>query len=272
MPNHPQGAPSVRAALDAARAAGRCAFIPYLTLGYPTLEASLGLLRALEEEGADVVEIGVPFSDPVADGPTIQHTIDVALRQGVTLRGILQALAEAPGRPGARLLFSYLNPILSMGLEPLLQKLPEAGIRGVLLTDLIPEEAVEWLAATARHDIEPCFLVASTSDDARIDAAAAASRGFCYIISTLGVTGARQKVDDLAADTVRRVRARHDLPLAVGFGIATPEDVRRVRAYADGVVVGSALLDRLRGLTDPDDVVEAGLAFARPLLRAAHEG
>lgn len=271
MPTSPDRAPSVRAALDAARAAGRCAFIPYITLGYPTLPASLRLLHALEEEGADVVEVGIPFSDPVADGPTIQHTIDVALEQGATLRRILEALRADSAAPGPRLLFSYLNPLLSMGLEPLLRALPEAGIRGVLVTDLIPEEAREWLALTADHGIEPCFLVSSTSDDDRIDAAVAASRAFCYVISTLGVTGARTQLDDQAAATVRRVRSRHDIPLAVGFGISTPADVRRVRDYADGVVVGSALLDRLRGFTDEDDVVRVALEFVRPLLRAAHD-
>jgi tryptophan synthase alpha chain len=266
-------ATSVRDALLAARERGDCALVPYLTLGYPTLDSSLALLGALEDMGVDAVEVGVPFSDPVADGPTIQRTIDRALAQGVTLRRALQALATDEQRSRdtrPRVLFSYLNPLLAFGLAKLPAGLISARIGAVLVTDLIPEEAGEWLAVAEREKIETCFLVASTSDQQRLDRAARSSSGFVYCISTLGVTGARQGVDPTARETVSRLRERHDAPVAVGFGIASPEDVRQVAAYADGVVVGSALLNALGDATREEDVVRRGTEFLEPLLEAAH--
>lgn len=162
---------SVRSALLAARESGRCALIPYITMGYPSLEASLALLEGLEEMGVDAVELGVPFSDPVADGPTIQHTTDRALSQGVTLRGILGAL-QPPTRPRARVLFSYLNPLLSYGLEDLPSALCERGVGAVLITDLVPEEAQRWNEIAREGGVENCFLIASTSTPERMERAA----------------------------------------------------------------------------------------------------
>ncbi len=260
---------SAREALLAARARGRCALIPYLTMGYPTLPASLALMAALEELRVDAIELGVPFSDPVADGPTIQRTIDAALRQGVTLRAVLASLhGRAPGCP--RILFSYLNPLLAHGLLGLPPALRAAGVSAALVTDLVPEEAGEWLAIARAARIETCFLIAATSDRARVEAAAAASTGFVYCVSTLGVTGARGRLDPAAQQTVQRLRAVSDVPVAVGFGIARPEDVAGVARFADGAVVGSALLDAIGTASEPEDVVARAIAFLRPLLAAAH--
>lgn len=263
------GARGIREAFEAARAGGGCALVPYITLGHPSLPTSLAVLEAIEELGCDVVEVGIPFSDPVADGPTIQRSIESALSQGGNLRSCLDALNGSTSRI-PRLLFSYLNPLLKMGWPPLLHALPKAGVRGVLVTDLVPEEAQEWIPMARSARIETCFLVTPTSPEDRVRRAIEASSGFVYCVSTLGVTGARAQVDPRARETVERVRAQTDLPVAVGFGVRSAEDVRRIRDYADGVVVGSALVD---AIGDGDDAVQAvGRAqrFLEPLLEAAH--
>ncbi len=252
-----------------ARARGRCALIPYLTLGYPTLEASLALLASIEEMGVDAVELGVPFSDPVADGPTIQATTDRALAQGVSLRRILETL-EAPPEPRARVLFSYFNPLLRYGLERLPAMLRPRGISSVLVTDLVPEEAQEWCEVAERGGIESCFLVASTSPAERMRRVAQLSTGFVYCVATLGVTGSRQALDESARETVSRLRESSDAPVAVGFGLSSAEDVRRVREFADGAIVGSALLRALGDAEEPSEVSDRGREFLSPLLEAAH--
>jgi tryptophan synthase alpha chain len=255
---------SLRRAILDARTAGRCAFIPYLTMGYPTLAASLDVLARLEALGCDAVEIGIPFSDPVADGPTIQHSIECALAQGVHLRGVLAALAGGKGR--ARLLFSYLNPLLAMGLEQLPQAMHEAGIGAALITDLSPEQGAAWNRLCAEAGIETCYLAAVTSDDARLARIAAASSGMVYCISTTGVTGARDHVDDAARGVVSRLRAHTELPIAVGFGIRRREDVLAVAQYADAVIVGSALLTAIGD--DAAGAAQRAEAFVQPLLEA----
>ena len=254
-----------------AREEGRCALVPYLTMGYPDLESSVALVGALEEMGVDAVEIGIPFSDPVADGPTIQRTTDHALARGTTLRGCLDALAAAP-RPHAkaRVLFSYFNPLLSFGLERLVGTLPAAGVGSVLITDLVPEEAGEWNRTSADAGVETCYLVAPTSTESRLRTVADATTGFVYCVSTLGVTGVRSSLDDAARRTVERVRAVTDAPVAVGFGIRGPEDVRAVRAFADGAVIGSALMNALDGADGPDEVVVRAREFLVPVIEAAH--
>ncbi len=169
---------SVRAAVLAAREAGRAAFVPYLTVGYPSEEASLAIIRELDRLGADVIELGVPFSDPVADGPTIQRSTERALEQGMTLRRVLELFAAEPPARAARLLFSYLNPLLAYGVDELPDALRKANIGGILVTDLIPEEAGVLATLVEASDIEFCFLAASTSTDERMQAAASASSGF----------------------------------------------------------------------------------------------
>jgi tryptophan synthase alpha chain len=263
----------VREAMARARAEGRCALVPYLTMGSPDLESSVLVLRTLEQLGVDAVEIGIPFSDPVADGPTIQRTVDRALARGVTLRASLQRLREPdvpPSAATARVLFSYLNPLLAYGLPRLPTAMVAGGIGAAIVTDLVVEEAKDWLALTNAHGIEACFLVASTSSEERLRRAMQHTTGFLYCVSTLGVTGARTALDAGARTLVERVRALdRDLPVAVGFGIRTPEDVREVRRFADGVVVGSALLNALDGARGPEDLVTRTRAFIEPMLEAA---
>jgi tryptophan synthase alpha chain len=255
-------------ALEQARVRGHCALIPYLTLGHPSLEASLALLAGLEELGVEAVEIGVPFSDPVADGPTIQRTIEGALARGVTLRRILEALRPSDG---ARILFSYLNPLLAHGMESLPAALAGVGVGAVLITDLVPEEAGAWIGHARSGGIETCWLVASTSNDARLVQAAEASSGFVYCVATLGVTGSRRSLDESARATVARLRRHSEVPVAVGFGLSTAEDVLRVRSFADGAVVGSALMRALGDEVDPDAVRRRGVDWIGPLLEAARD-
>lgn len=250
-----------------ARAEGRCAMIPYLTLGYPDLPGSLAVLEELESLGCDVIEVGVPFSDPVADGPTIQHSIDVALRERTTLRTCLAALREREARR-PRLLFSYFNPLLAYGIDELLAALPESGVRAALVTDLIPEEAEAWLDAARAASIETSFLATSTSSEERLRRAVEASTAFVYCVSTLGVTGARRGVDPRARELVERLRALTDRPLAVGFGVSAPEHVREIAAWADGVVVGSALVRALDGAKDEADLRRRTRATLEPLMEA----
>jgi tryptophan synthase alpha chain len=261
--------PGVGESIRRANEDGRCAFVPYVTVGAPTLDVSLAVIQRLEELGADVIELGVPFSDPVADGPTIQRSSEIALQQGVSLRTLLEAFAARPEPVGgARLLFSYFNPLLQYGIHELPAALKAAGIGGVLISDLIPEEADAWLAIARGNSIECSFLAAITSDEARLAKVAAASSAFIYCISTTGVTGARASVDAAAARTVHALRQLSDLPIAVGFGIRSPQDVRELSSVADAVVVGSALIDAIGDADDPAIACERASAFVEPLLEA----
>jgi tryptophan synthase alpha chain len=261
---------TIRGAIEAARSDGRCALIPYITLGHPSLEASLTVLTALEEMGCDVVEVGIPFSDPVADGPTIQHSIEVALWRGIHLGQCLEVLSDVK-QQSPRLLFSYFNPLLRFGLEPLVAQLPRSQVQGVLVTDLVPEEAGDWLEIARTASIETCFLVTATSSEARLSRAVQSSSGFVYCVSTLGVTGPRSKVDSRARETVVRLRSVTDIPVAVGFGVSGAHDVEQIREYADGVVVGSALVGAIGDGTDVPAAVARAQDFIGPLLEAAHQ-
>ena len=267
-PRDSKSPPSAREALLRARARGHCALIPYLTLGYPSLQASLELLEGIEELGVDAVECGVPFSDPVADGPTIQHTIERALAQGVTLRRILENLRHS-SHDIPRVLFSYFNPLLSFGLDALVPALISRGVGATLITDLVVEEAAPFQGLARAGGLELCFLVASTSDDGRLRRAAEASTGFVYCVATLGVTGSRTTLDDRAQKTVLRLREQSEAPVAVGFGISSANDVRRVREFADGAVVGSAFLRALGDEISPSSVRQRGIEYLGPLLEAA---
>jgi tryptophan synthase alpha chain len=232
---------------------GRPAFVAFLTAGDPSLERTVRGAAELEAAGADVLELGVPFSDPLADGPVIQRASERALARGVTLAGVLECVrtirrsSELP-----LLLFSYFNPLLQYGLGRLARDARAAGVDGVLVTDLPPEEAGEWIEAARGCDLDTVFLASPTSPAGRLERVAQASRGFVYAISRTGVTGERQSLSGEAGPLVERLRALTDVPVALGFGLSTPQQVKDAAAVADGVVVGSALVRFLEEHPDGD--------------------
>jgi tryptophan synthase alpha chain len=235
------------------RAQGRKAFVAFLTAGDPSPASTLKAARDLERGGADVLELGVPFSDPLADGPVIQRSSERALRQGTTLPRVLEAARAIRGESELPLLlFGYFNPFLRHGLERLAGDAKDAGVDGILVTDLPPEEAGEWIAIARVHDLDTVFLAAPTSPDDRLRGVAAASRGFVYAVSRTGITGERVALSDEAGPLVRRIRSHTDEPVALGFGISTPEQFRAAADVADGVVVGSALVRFLEEKPDGD--------------------
>jgi tryptophan synthase alpha chain len=226
-----------------ARAEGRAAFVAFLTAGDPSLDRTVEAAAALDAAGADILELGVPFSDPLADGPVIQRSSERALARGVTLPRVLDAVRAIRERSELPLLlFSYFNPLLQHGLPRLAREAKAAGVDGVLVTDLPPEEAGEWIAAARAEDLDTVFLASPTSPPERLRLVAEASRGFVYAISRTGVTGERQALSGDARPLVERLRSLTDVPVALGFGLSTPEQVREAAAVADGVVVGSALV------------------------------
>ncbi|GAC1420787.1 MAG: tryptophan synthase subunit alpha [Acidobacteriaceae bacterium] len=218
--------------------------IAYLTAGDPDLATTRDIALAAIDNGADVIELGVPFSDPLADGPVIQRASERAVARGVRLTDVL-ALARdiRAARPGAGIiLFSYLNPVVRMGVPAFCAAAAEAGADGVLLTDMIVEEADEYLAAMREHQLAPVFLAAPTSPDARLKAIAENSKGFVYAISRVGITGTRDTVASDAPGLVARIRQFTKLPVAVGFGISIPAHVRAVGEFADAAIIGSAIV------------------------------
>ena len=226
------------------RAAGRPGMVTYVTAGDPDLEKTGGILAALDRAGADVLEVGVPFSDPLADGPVIQRATERALASGTTLASVLDLLERI--RPAVRapiVIFSYANPILRMGTERFADRARAAGVDGVLVLDLPIEEADEFRALIGSRGIDTILLLSPTTTDERLRKAASLGSGFLYAISRLGVTGARDRIADGAEEMVRRIRAVSPLPIALGFGISKPEHVREVGQWADAAVVGSALVN-----------------------------
>ena len=221
------------------------ALVVYVTCGDPNLATTTEIVLAAIEAGADVIELGVPFSDPVADGPVIQRASERALKHGTSLRQILTLAAEVRQHAQATglIIFSYLNPILRMGMEKFCLVARAAGVDGVLVTDMPVEEAGEYLRAMKTHDLAPVFLAAPTSPDDRLKKIAGASRGFVYAVSRTGVTGARQQLAQDAQKLVRRLRRVTKLPIAVGFGISNAEQFAEVGKFADAVVVGSAIVE-----------------------------
>jgi tryptophan synthase alpha chain len=225
------------------RKEGRTAFVAFLTAGDPSLERTVELAGQLDEAGVDVLELGVPFSDPLADGPVIQRASERALRRGTTLARVLDAVRSIRKKTELPLLlFSYLNPILQYGVDRLAGEARQAGLDGVLVTDLPPEEADGWLKAARKAELDTVFLAAPTSPDERLRRVAEASRGFVYAISRTGVTGERTALSDDARPLVARLKKHTEEPVAIGFGISTPEQWKAAGEVADGVVVGSALV------------------------------
>jgi tryptophan synthase alpha chain len=253
------GAPRIVEAFTRARAAGRTAVIPFVTAGYPTVERSeqwaLGLIRG----GADLLEIGVPFSDPLADGVTVQRTSQVALEQGVTIGDALEMARRLRGRHGVTiplLLMGYVNPMLQYGVERLARDSAVAGVDGYIVPDLPAEESDELLVPLRQHGLDLIFFLAPTSTDERIEEVARRATGFIYCVSTTGVTGARSSLPDLER-YIGRIRARTDTPLAIGFGVSTPEHVRQIGKAADGAVVASAMINFLDTVPESDQLAAA---------------
>jgi tryptophan synthase alpha chain len=243
---------------------GRKAFIPFITAGDPDLETTVRLVPELERAGSHIVELGIPFSDPVADGPVIQRSSERALKNGYRLADYLAAV-ETIRRVSAVpiVLFSYFNPILQYGLERLARDARLAGVDGVLATDMIPEESAEYCACLERHELDPIFLVAPTSDSLRVAMIARCSRGFIYLVSRTGITGQQEDLSDSIAPTLTRVREHSLLPVAVGFGVSRPEHVREVWKIADGAVVGSAIVAQIEKNGNAPDLPSRIGAFCR---------
>lgn len=250
----------LEAALRTRRDVGGRAFLPYVTGGFPGVDADL--LRGLEDAGADAIEVGIPFSDPVMDGGVIQEASRAALDSGVTPAGVLATIGQARlGVPVA--VMTYLNPVLHRGFDSFLRTAADAGVAGVIVPDLPVDEGTEWAERASASGIAPVFLAAPGSSDQRLREIAATSRGFIYCVATYGVTGARDELSGMAAEVVAALRPLTDLPLLVGVGITTPEQAAAACAFADGVIVGSAIV---RHLVDGD--VDAGLASAAEFRRA----
>jgi tryptophan synthase alpha chain len=246
---------------------GRGGFIPFITAGDPDLAITERLLLELRKAGADIIELGVPFSDPVADGEVIQRASERALRNGVTVDDVLTCARKVRQHIDVPLvLFSYFNPLLQFGQERLAVVAAQAGIDGVIVTDLIPEEAESWTQNLLRHRLDPIFLAAPTTSEKRLARIAQHAQGFIYAVSRTGVTGER---DEMTRDTealVKRVRSVSDLPVAVGFGISSPEQVRAVWRFADAAVVGSAIVKQIEKLGHSQDLVKRIGEFVRSLL------
>ena len=234
----------------ALRDAGELGIVAYITAGDPSLDATLKFVLALAEAGADVIELGVPFSDPVADGPTVQRASERALKSGTTLARVLELVRRIRQTSQVPLvLFSYYNPILQMGLEKFATAAEIAGADGVLATDLTPEESEDYRRILAAHHLDTIFLGAPTSTDERLAKIAACSSGFLYLISRTGVTGAKDALPDDLPELLRRTRAATRLPIAVGFGISLPGHVAVLGGLADAAVVGSALVAEIEKAT-----------------------
>lgn len=221
-------------------------FIPYIMAGDPSLDKTRETVLLLERCGADIVELGVPFSDPLADGPTIQHAAERALRAGVTLKdviGLVRDLREVSGIP--IVLMTYYNPVFKYGSERFVKNAVDSGVDGVIIPDLPPDEAGDLIKISKRSGFAAVFLLAPTSTSERIRKVAKASQGFIYYVSMTGITGSKLLVDDSIKESIRNIRAVTDKPVAVGFGVSDAEEARAVSKYADGVIVGSAIVRRL---------------------------
>jgi len=249
---------------DRIRSSGAPGLVTYITAGDPDLERTAEILASLSASGADVLEVGVPFSDPLADGPVIQRASERALASGTTLRRVLTTIKTTRARITAPIvLFTYANPILRMGEDAFVKAAADAGVDGVLVLDLPVEEAGPFRTRLVDAGLDPIFLLSPTTTAARIRESAALGRGFLYVISRLGVTGARTQVATDAQALAARIRAHSDLPLALGFGISRPEHVKQVGQWVDAAVVGSALVSVIAEHGRAPDVAERAGAYVR---------
>jgi tryptophan synthase alpha chain len=253
------------AAFDLAQSESRAALVGYLPAGYPSVQGAVSALRAMVDSGVDVVEVGLPYSDPLMDGPTIQQAVDAALRGGTTTADVLRTVEAVAASGVPTVVMSYWNPVDRYGVARFARDLAAAGGAGIITPDLIPDEADDWLPAAHEHQIDPVFLVAPSSTDDRIALTVRACRGFVYAASTMGVTGARDNVGAAASALVDRVRMVTDLPVAVGLGVSSSEQAAEVAGFADGVIVGSAFVRRLLDSADPASGAAACAGLAAEL-------
>lgn len=253
--------------LAAARAEGRSALAPFVTLGYPDMATSEAMAESILESGADMLELGIPFSDPLADGPTVQMTSFRALENGTTLRMALDSLRtlRARGITAPLIFMGYLNPFLNYGIEEFASEASDAGIDGVIIPDLPPEEAPPYQAVLESRGIYLIPLLAPTSTEARIEQACKQARGFIYCVSVTGVTGARSELAGGVEGLVRRIREHSDLPILVGFGVSRQEHVENIARFADGAILASAMLDSVSKVPN-EDAAETAASFIRQLL------
>jgi tryptophan synthase alpha chain len=265
------GEQRIRSAFSITREASRAALMPYFTLGYPDATRSTAIVEAIAAAGADLIELGIPFSDPLADGPTIQYSTQAALRGGMNVRGCLNIVASLRGRGVSQplLLMGYANPILAYGSARFVQDASSAGADGLIIPDLPPEEAGDFEQRCRAANLALVYLLPPMASAERARFVAARSTGFLYLVSLTGVTGARRTLPPDLEEFILRARQETELPLAVGFGISTPEQARMVAAFADGVIVGSALIDAVREAADP---VEAAGEFVSRLAEGLRPG
>lgn len=244
------GAAAIAEVFAQARRDSRSALIGYLPAGYPSVDAGIDAMAAMVDAGVDMVEVGLPYSDPLMDGPVIQKAVDAALRSGTTTGDVLRTVESLASRGVTAVVMTYWNPVERYGTASFARDMAAAGGAGVITPDLIPDEASEWIGAARQHGLGTVFLVAPSSTDERLVLTTQACRGFVYAASTMGVTGARTQVGGAAQTLVARTREVTDLPIGVGLGVSTPEQAGEVAGFADGVIVGSALV---RTLLDADD-------------------
>jgi tryptophan synthase alpha chain len=251
-----------------AKAEGRAALVGYLPAGFPDVDGGVEAMRVMVEHGCDAIEVGLPYSDPVMDGPTIQAAAQRALEGGVRTRDVLSTVEAVAGTGAPVLVMTYWNPVERYGVDRFAADLAAAGGAGLITPDLVPDEAHAWVAAADSHDLDKVFLVAPSSTDERLAMTAAACRGFVYATAVMGVTGARERTSDLAGPLVARTKAVTDLPVAVGLGVSDGDQAAEVARHADGVIVGSAFV---RVLLDAPDR-KAGLGALADLTRDLAEG
>jgi tryptophan synthase alpha chain len=255
------------------RESGELGIVAYITAGDPSLDATLKFVVALAEAGADVIELGIPFSDPLADGPTIQRASERALKAGTTLAGVLDLVSRIRRSSQVPLvLFGYYNPIFQMGVEKFAAAASAAGADGVLVTDLTPEESADYRRILVVHNLDAVFLAAPTSNDERLSTIAEVTSGFLYLISRTGVTGAKDALPDDLPALLRRARTHTQLPIAVGFGISLPGHVSVLGGLADAAVIGSALVSEIENAKSVDAAANALSARIRSLKEAARRG
>ena len=260
---------SARHAFDKAAADSRAALVGYLPAGFPTVDGSIAALRTMVDAGCDVIEIGLPYSDPVMDGPTVQAAAQQALDRGVRTTDVLRVVEAVAGTGVPTLVMTYWNPVERYGVERWAADLASAGGAGLITPDITPDHSPEWIAAADTHDLDKVFLLAPSSTDERIAMTTAACRGFVYAAAVMGVTGARSTTSGLAQPLVARARTTTDLPIGVGLGVSNGTQAAEIAGYADGVIVGSAFVRTI--LDHPDDEA-AGLAALRALTEDLAEG